>query len=359
MFDGKNYLIKKNPQNMDHQNQDLDKSSTIYTHLGEMKMPHSSLAQLCQEVNTSRQEITSSLLQHAHTIYLFSRNDIKIAIGVGWLFGALNASIASTFAMGPAPVSSWQILQSTPAMLLWSWSHLFLFNLHNQRHASSIAEDAINKPWRPLPARRLSPRQATRIMYCMHPIVALVSLGLGGQVPSLVEVGLCLWYNEAKGSSNAFLKNVLNALGLACFFAGPLEVVTGHSVFCGDMKAATWLLIITCAIMSTSHAQDFRDMEGDKAARRVTLPLLMGDTNARLLLAFGIVVWTAVASWFWEVGMVDSLAAWMAGAAVVVNIFRDKTHEGDARSWRMFPCWLLGLFLLPIQVGTVLHMSLS
>lgn len=349
--------------NMDHQNQDLDKSSAIFTHLSEIKMQqHSSLAQLCQKVNTSRREITSSLLHHIHTIYLFSRNDIKIAIGVGWLFGALNASIASTFFTmggGPDNKSPLQILQSTPAMLLWSWSHLFLFNLHNQRHASSIAEDAINKPWRPLPARRLSPRQATRIMYCMYPIVALVSLGLGGLVPSVIEVGLCLWYNEAKGSSNAFLKNVLNALGLACFFAGPLEVVTGHSVFCGDMKAATWLLIIACAIMSTSHAQDFRDMEGDRAARRVTLPLLIGDTNARLLLAFGIVFWTAVASWFWEVGLLGSLAAWMAGAAVVFNLFLDKTHAGDARSWKMFPCWLLGLFLLPVHVGMVMQISLS
>lgn len=322
-------------------------------------MQHSSLAQLCQQINISQQKITSSLLHHIHTVYLFSRNDIKIAIGVGWLFGALNASIASTFTMGPS-LSPWQILQSTPAMLLWSWGHLFLFNLHNQRHASSIAEDAINKPWRPLPARRLSPEQATRIMYCMYPIVfTLVSLRLGGLFPSVMEMSLCLWYNEAKGSSNAFLKNVLNALGLVCFFAGPLEVVTGHSVFCGDMRAATWLLILACAIMSTSHAQDFRDLEGDKAAGRVTLPLLIGDMNARFLLAFGIVFWTAVACWFWEVGLVDSSAAWLAGAAVVFNLFRDKTHEGNTRSWKLFPCWLLGLFLLPAQVGTVLQILLS
>lgn len=323
------------------------------------KMQHSSLVQLCQQVNTSRQKITSSLLHHIYTIYLFSRNDIKIAIGVGWLFGALNASIASTFTMGP-DLSPRQIIQSTPAMLLWSWSHLFLFNLHNQRHASSIAEDAINKPWRPLPARRLFPRQATRIMYCMYPIViTLESLHLGGQFPSVVEMGLCLWYNEAKGSSNAFLKNVLNAFGLACFFAGPLEVATGHSVFCGDMRAATWLLILACAIMSTSHAQDFRDLEGDKVARRVTLPLLIGDMKARLLLAFGIVFWTVIASCFWEVTLVDSLMAWTTGAAVIFNLFRDKTHEGNTRAWKMFPCWLLGLFLLPIQVGTVLQVSLS
>lgn len=194
----------------------------------------------------------------------------------------------------------------------------------------------------------------------MYPVViTLVSSRLGGLFPSVAEMGLCLWYNEAKGSSNAFLKNVLNAFGLACFFAGPLEVVTGHSVFCGDMKAATWLLILACAIMSTSHAQDFRDLEGDKVAGRVTLPLLIGDMNARLLLAFGIVFWTAVASWFWEAGLVDSLVAWMAGAAVVLNLFRDKTHEGNTRSWKLFPCWLLGMFLLPVQVGTVLQVSLS
>ncbi|KAF3769492.1 hypothetical protein M406DRAFT_335375 [Cryphonectria parasitica EP155] len=281
-----------------------------------------------------------SLLYHLETIYLFSRNDIKVAIYMGFLFGALNASVASAFAMGPS-LSLQQILASAPSMLLWSWSHLFLFNLHNQRHASSIAEDAINKPWRPLPSGRLTSQQATWMMYCMYPVVFLVSLNAGGLVPCLVETTLCLWYNELGGSNNPFLKNVLNAFGFSCFFAGPLEVVTGHSIFSGDMKAATWLLILASAITTMSHAQDFRDMVGDKAANRKTIPLLIGDMNARVVLAVGVATWTAIACWFWEAGPRESLAAWAAGLAMVGNFFRDRTQKGDSLSWKLFPLWLL------------------
>lgn len=296
----------------------------------------------------SLHSFVSNLPYHVKTVYLFSRNDIKIAICTGWLFGALNASIASKVSMGPS-LSPQQILVSSPAMLLWSWAHLLLFNIHNQRHPPSIAEDAINKPWRPLPAGRLTPRQANRLMYCAYALVLFVSSTLGGEVPCLVELGLCLWYNELGGASNPFLKNVLNAFGLACFFAGPLEVATGHSIFSGDMKVAIWLFIIASAITTTSHIQDFRDIEGDKISNRRTIPLLIGDMNARLLFAVGIPAWTVVACWFWGVGWKSSLAAWVAGAVTVGNVLGNRTHEGDCLSWKLFPSWLLGLFIMPVH----------
>ncbi|KUI69962.1 Digeranylgeranylglyceryl phosphate synthase [Cytospora mali] len=299
---------------------------------------------------------TSSLLYHAYTVYLFSCNNIKDIICMGFLFGVLTASVASRVSMGPSLPFS-QIFKSAPGMLLWSWSNLFLFNLHNQRHAPAIAEDAINKPWRPLPAGRLSPHQATRIMYCTYPVVLLISSAAGGMLPCLLEAVFCLWYNEWGGASDPVLKNILNGLGFACFFAGPLEIATGNSVFSGGMKAATWLSILAAAISTTSHAQDFRDMDGDRATGRMTVPLLIGDMNARVLLAVGVTGWTGVACWFWGVGLAewkDSAVAWAAGAVMVGNFLRDRTRQGDALSWKLFPLWLLGLMMLPVQVGKML-----
>lgn len=171
----------------------------------------------------------ANLAFHAYTVYLFSRDNIKDIICMGYLFGVLNASNASQTSVGP-PLSSSSILASSPAMILWSWSNLFLFNLHNQRHASAIAEDAVNKPWRPIPAGRLSSREATRAMYCMYPVAFAISWEIGGLLPCVLEAFLCLWYNEWGGASDPFLKNILNGLGFACFFAGPLEVATGHAV---------------------------------------------------------------------------------------------------------------------------------
>ncbi|KAG8158762.1 hypothetical protein KVR01_011205 [Diaporthe batatas] len=254
------------------------------------------------------------------------------------MFGGLNASIASQFGMGPDR-SVKEILASLPAMLPWSWSNLIIFNLHNQRGHIATAEDRINKPWRPTPSRRISSNQATWIMYCMYPVIFGVSFTSGGLGPCLFEVFSCLWYNEWGGASDPFLKNLLNGLGFACCFAGPMEVATGHSIFCGQGKAALWLLVLAATITTTSHAQDFRDMEGDRASGRKTVPLVIGDAKGRVLLAVGILGWTFVFCWFWGVGITEwrrYIVACFSGSAMAGNFLRDRTREGDTLSWKLF-----------------------
>ncbi|KAI2465466.1 hypothetical protein F4781DRAFT_424797 [Annulohypoxylon bovei var. microspora] len=289
----------------------------------------------------------SCIIYHTYTAYLFICNNIKDIILLGFLFGALNASVAPLFAMGPA-LRFHQILRAAPSMILWSWSNLFLFNLHNQRHSKSIAEDSLNKPWRPLPTGRLTPKQATWVMYCMYPIVMAASLTTGGLVPCLLEAVSCLWYNELGGSSHPFLKNLLNGLGFACFFAGPFEVATEKSVLISDLKAVRWLAILGGAITTTSHLQDFRDVEGDRATGRRTMPLVIGDLPARVACALGIAVWNSVACWFWTVGWRESIVALTVGAAIIRRLLLDRSTGGDTFAWKLFPLWVIGLTLLPV-----------
>ncbi|RAH39838.1 UbiA family prenyltransferase [Aspergillus brunneoviolaceus CBS 621.78] len=250
-----------------------------------------------------------------------------------------------------ASLSFRQILVSLPRMFLWSWSNLFLFTLHNQRSASAISEDRINKPWRPLSAGRITPHQAKMLIYCMYPAMFVISGTMGGVAPCLLEAFSCLWYNEWNGASNPLLKNLLNGIGFACFFAGPLEVATNSSVLSDDMKAFTWLLVLAGAITTTVHAQDFRDIDGDRATGRRTVPLLIGDENARSALAVGIIAWTALSCWFWDVGSAERswlscLPACVAGTIVVWGFYWSTTREGDRRSWQIYPLWLIAHWTL-------------
>ncbi|KAI1288579.1 UbiA prenyltransferase family [Xylaria venustula] len=249
--------------------------------------------------------------------------------------------------MGPAlPIPS--ILRIIFRPLLWSWSNLFLFNLHNQRHPQSIREDAVNKPWRPIPSGRITSVQTTRVMYCMYPVTSVIALGTGGLVPCLVETLLCIWYNELGGAANPFLKNALNGFGFACFLAGPFEVVTRRSIFTGDNKAAIWLLILAIAITSSSHLQDFRDTAGDKAMGRKTVPIVMGDLAARLQCSVALLVSTGVACCFWRVSCGQGVIAEISGLTIAANLLLHRNRSGDILSWRLFPLWMLGLILLPV-----------
>ncbi|OTB19796.1 hypothetical protein K445DRAFT_52486 [Daldinia sp. EC12] len=248
-----------------------------------------------------------------------------------------------------------EILLSSPKMILWSWSNLFLFNLHNQKHSAAIAEDKINKPWRPIPAGRITPRQTERIIYVMYPVIILVSSAVGGMIPCVAEAFLCLWYNELGGAADPFLKNLLNGLGYGCFLAGPLEVATRRSIFSEGGKAAIWLGVLAAIITTISHTQDFRDMEGDKAAGRSTVPLIVGDSTARAIVLLGMVFGTGVVCWYWEAGWTESMIAWTSGGLMVGNLFYDRTVEGDSASWNLCSAWMFCLMLLPVFCGMKTH----
>lgn len=290
-----------------------------------------------------------SVLYFTNTIYLFVRDNLKDIVCMGYLFGVLNGIIASKFSMGPA-LQTTDIILSTHRMLLWSLSNLLLFNLHNQRHPAAVLEDQQNKPWRPLPAGRISPEQTTRLMIAMYPVILLISYQWGGMVPCLLEAFSCLWYNEWGGAADPFVKNLLNGVGFACFFAGPLEVLTAESIFSGHGKAAMWLGILAACITTTVHTQDFRDVRGDRLAGRITVPLLIGDTAARLVVAVGVCGWTLAASWYWEAGK-QALVAVLTGGFMLCNLFWDRTTEGDAWTWKLWPAWIFGLFLVPVIPG--------
>ncbi|OTA69088.1 hypothetical protein K449DRAFT_319411, partial [Hypoxylon sp. EC38] len=231
------------------------------------------------------------LSYHIYTGWLFVRSDAPNITTLGVIFASLNASVAPIITMGPA-LSFPQILATVPSQILWSWSNLFLFALHNQRY--SAPEDALNKPWRPLASGRLTSQDATWIMYSMYPVVIIVALKYGGLAPCLLEMFITIWYNEYGGHKNTILKDLLNGFGFPCFLAGPLEIATGRSIFSGQGKAAKWISIIAGAVATSGLIQDFRDIEGDRAVGRKTIPLVIGNTNARLLATLYVVIFTCL-----------------------------------------------------------------
>lgn len=302
---------------------------------------------LPQHVRSSKLAIHRSLSYHAFTLYLFTCNNLKDIVILGYAFGVLGALSGPTLGFG-APKGLIYILYKTPAMLFWSWINLLLFNLHNQRHPEAIHEDAINKPWRPLPAGRLNPSEATTLMHAVYPIVLLSSAALGGLGPCLVEAFSCLWYNEWRGAESPVLKNLLNAAGFACFLAGPLEIATGGASVVAFPAALHWLAIIAVAIFFTVHTQDLRDQAGDRMRLRQTLPLLIGDAPARWVVVVAVACCSCWATAFWRLGVAALAVPAGAGTLLVGNLLRKRTVGGDVMTWKLWPVWMASLFCLPL-----------
>lgn len=311
------------------------------------KSLHASRSRAWANPGFSFRQLPKVLCYHMYTFYLTISNNLwDIVIG-GFLYGVINSCAAPRFMMGP--VLSWsQILSATPAMLLWSFSNIFMFCLHNQRQPGNIEEDKLNKPWRPIASGRLTSDQALRLLYFMHPFCFVIAIYIGGFVPYAVLTFFHVWYNEFGGAANGVVKNIFNGIGIGCFFAGPLEVATGYSVFSGKAEGAIWVGILMATFGATSHVQDFRDMQGDRAANRSTIPLVVGEMTARVLAIAAVGFWTEVACQFWSAGWLQRALPYATGAVLVANLLLDRTHDGDVRAWRLWSVWVLSLFLLPV-----------
>lgn len=134
----------------------------------------------------------------------------------------------TVFALSVAPDASWKHLLHA---VCWVWLHLLQADISNQ--ACSPHEDAVNKPYRPLPSGRITLKNALRLRWLLIPVCWVVSAVYGLQVlrVSILFTGLILVYNEGHAAGRWFTRNVMNAGGISCFEAGATLITGACSAF--------------------------------------------------------------------------------------------------------------------------------
>lgn len=270
-------------------------------------------------------------------------------------------------------------------MLLWLWLHLAILDMANQRLEDSIAEDAINKPWRPLPASRLSPATARTWLLCAVPLAMALSLATGATayIPSTTLICLAWLYNDLDGSSVSVLaRNLLNALGLTCFGWGALAVLAGPGALFGqrdDSVAMWWWMGLTASVIFTTiHVQDFRDEAGDRERGRRTIALEYDPVLARASCAVPVLFWSVAAPAFWAgressvcvggwsgagagtgigTGAVLPECGWWVwvvsvglGGRVGFLLMARKGERADEHALTVWCVWIAWIYLLPLLV---------
>ncbi|RAH58922.1 hypothetical protein BO85DRAFT_329568, partial [Aspergillus piperis CBS 112811] len=311
----------------------------------------------------------SSLLYHAYTLYLFTINDFKTMVG---------PSIAFAIFHTPSDkVHTHEILLRLPHMFAYSWINLLAFTINNQCQPASIAEDRLNKPWRPLPAGRLSPAQA-QVWGRLSTVLAIIlsssssvsSINMSTHSRSGQQGGGAGWsesvllavlgwiYNDlGQGNGNWAVRNLLNAAGFTSFAAGTLEValrtpllsLSSWSADSNDdnVQLLWWIGMIAAVVATTVQLQDMYDQKGDAAAGRRTLPLVVGDRAARLFSAIAIMAWSLLCPFYWSSGFLGYLAPMVLGLWTVVRSFTLKSESDDRVTFRIYNCWLVSLYALP------------
>ncbi|KAI0359001.1 hypothetical protein OH77DRAFT_1374994, partial [Trametes cingulata] len=191
----------------------------------------------------------------AYTLWLFTLSDLKTIFFPTLVFGTAAAPISSTAQLGPRAI--------------WIWLHLLQFCLSNQ--CLSPEEDASNKPWRPIPAGRITTGIARRLRWALLFICLSVSAYYGVLGASVALALGTLAHNELGMDAVWLPRNVCNAVGYAAFNAGATYVACGGDCTPKAMSVAAQVLN-ALVILTTIQAQDFQDTAGDRETGRRTLP---------------------------------------------------------------------------------------
>ncbi len=111
---------------------------------------------------------------------------------------------------------------------VWVWLFLLQFCVSNQ--SMGVQEDALNKPWRPLPSGRLTLLQAGVLRWSLLPACILLSYYYGALWPAIMlSIGIIM-NNELQFDSHWFTRNITNALGYFAFGSGACMIIAGKSI---------------------------------------------------------------------------------------------------------------------------------
>jgi 4-hydroxybenzoate polyprenyltransferase len=290
------------------------------------------------------------------TLYLFSKSDLPTYVVPCTVFGVLSTLAGPPLTTESIPLKT--LLLRVPAVTLWAWLFCVMFNISNQSSPEGVLEDEINKPHRPIPAGRITASHARLCMKIGVPAVLLLNYYiLGAWEEMAVMYAVMYLYNDLKLGDNFFWKNFLIATaGNGVYNAGSLRIVSGiarESYFqCGGLimtpTAIKWIALISSAVIITMHSQDLRDLEGDRARDRRTLPIVFGEAFARWTVAVPVMLFSIAAAWCWEAGIIGYAGICLPGAVVAYRVILLRDNKSDRRTYTLWAVWMMALYVQPL-----------
>ena len=308
-----------------------------------------------QKVSRRRHEQVSSLIRAKSkpqwdlpignimtTLWLFTLSDIKTFVMPMTAFAFL--AVYSGPPLVSTHVSIDHIVWHLPRAFFWSWLNTLVFNLSNQRHSKAVAEDALNKPWRPLPAGRITSAQTTKWLLSAVPLTILATHFLGAkEEASYIICGTWLYNDLGAGDEDFLVRNAFIAVAYMVWGCGTLKVLVSDRLPLTP-AAHHWLVMIGLVIFTTISMQDLKDQDGDKARGRRTAPLVLGELPTRRLIAAAILFWSAVCPTYWNVPSVVFVGITIFGGFISLRVLLIHSKAADQTTWKLWSYWLIALF---------------
>jgi len=278
------------------------------------------------------QRLRSNLISELELNWSFISRDITVSILPGILFtitALLNCNSIS-FIEGFGKIG---------LNICYLWLCITNCCLSNQ--INSIEEDRHNKPDRPLVRGLVSYGGAKIRWYVVMMLLTLVAWDLG-VLWWAIFLQICLMaYDSFKLSNYWATKNILAGCGMISMTAASWQMVTPITAVIW-----TWLVVLGGAVITLMSIQDLRDMEGDKAIGRSTLPLAIGEIQSRIILSIGFAALPVLIHTCLMAPMGNNLTVllWDSLLAVIswviaVRVLFYRSPQADHKSYILFTLW--------------------
>nr|WBQ21654.1 (-)-alpha-trans-bergamotene synthase [Stachybotrys sp.] len=300
----------------------------------------------------------SERVRHIITVFwLLTESNAPTFVAPNTVFGICGALSGSWIIQDASYSGSvTEVLSRLVHVVLFNWTNLFIFDLANQRLDESAKEDALNKPWRPVPRGLITSAQIQRTMLYLIPAVVAFNHYFLRMGPESMAIMILTWlYNDLRGGDEGFIqRNLIIAVAFGIYNTGSVKVAAGPdatqelAMFSGlTTKGLEWAFIVSVAIFTTMQVQDLQDAEGDRARGRRSAPIILGETAARWTVVVPMLIWPGLCAWYWDTGMVLGGTEVLLGTYVAVRCLLYSDPKADKITWQLWCLWTALIYTLP------------
>jgi len=219
--------------------------------------------------------IIKSTLYHEYLV-----TEALLRSNAGTTIGGFLFAILPRLLLPPMPLSSAVGLTLKICIL----SIGFQYSLEVVNQTMGVAEDSVNKPYRPIPSGLITIHEAERRWILAWILFPLLSYMLSGRHVALwalvwqAEVGFCYVWPRP---NNPIMRNLFTAVATFIIISLVNEsVVEQHPDRNLHLVLRAALAGWVCLIV---QIQEFHDLEGDRLAGKRTLPLVLGEARIWLM----------------------------------------------------------------------------
>ena len=250
-----------------------------------------------------------------------------------------------------------------PFLTSLSYAVLYIYTFCMGNQIDGVEEDRLNKPYRPLVTGLVTLKETYFRFYIYNIVYVLYGLFLGVFWFSLAWIAVSYYLNLFGGSNHWATKNLVGmTLGTFILFnvQWQIALAPGSTI---STNLQVYFALMSAWAGAALPIQDLRDVAGDLKGGRKTLPIVVGDRKARLLLCVHFLIFLP-GTFLGAMLTIDSLPEIFSNATdlvifilqlavhwlVAIRLLLYRTPEADHKTYHIYVL----LFVAAIPMACVL-----